>query len=159
MGVIAARLPPRRILACELALLVGSITLVLAAPASRAALYIGVIGCGAGLSGCFGGAVGQASELIPLTGRVTGMFCAGAVAGVALVQLAASQAARSGPRGIIATVAAASYAAAVVMGATWLLFPSAPSSKDSVERDALLGGDETELAELEPSATDADAKR
>ena len=161
MGVVAARLPPRRILACELGLLVCSITLVLAAPASRAALYIGVIGCGAGLSGCFGGAVGQASELIPLTGRVTGMFCAGAVAGVALVQLAASQAARSGPRGIIATVAAASYAAAVVMGVTWLLFPSAPSGKDgNVERDALLGGEETELAELEPSVADtADTKR
>lgn len=154
MGVIAARLPPRRILACELALLVCSITLVLAAPGSRGALYTGVIGCGAGLSGCFGGAVGQAAELIPLTGRVTGLFCAGAVAGVALVQLAASQAARSGPRGIIATVAAASYAAAGVMAALWLLFPAAPSGGD-VERDALLG--DTELTEVDPPAG-ADAK-
>ena len=83
------------------------------------------------------------------------MFCAGAVAGVALVQLAASQAARSGPRGIVATVAAASYAATVVMGVTWLLFPSAPS-RDGVERVALLG--DTELSELEPAA-ETDAKQ
>ena len=153
MGVVAARLPPRRILAYELALLACSITLVLAAPGSRGALYTGIIGCGAGLSGCFGGAVGQASELIPLTGRITGLFCAGAVAGVALVQLAASQASRSGPRGIIATVAAASYAAVLVMCVLWWLFPTAaPSSADgSVEQDALLGGD-TELKELEPHA-------
>jgi len=151
MGVIAARLPPRRILACELALLSVSVTLVLAAPASRAALYTGVLGCGAGLSGCFGGAVGQAAELIPLTGRVTGIFCAGAVAGVALVQLAASQAARAGPRGIIATVAVASYAACVVMAVLWTTIPtaSAPSEHDAgVEREMLLS--ETELAEMEP---------
>ena len=153
MGVIAARLPPRRILACELALLAFSITLVLAVPGSRGALYVGVIGCGAGLSGCFGGAVGQASELIPLTGRITGLFCAGAVSGVALVQLAASQAARTGPRGIIATVAVASYAAVLIMAALWWLFPTAaPASADErVEQDALLGGD-TELQELEPRA-------
>ena len=152
MGVLAARLVPRSILAAELSLLAVAITLVLAAPASRAALYIGVLGCGAGLSGCFGGAVGQAAELLPLTGRVTGLFCAGAVAGVALVQLAASQAARTGPRGIIATVAAASYAACAVMGALWLLIPSKPAAAagdapDGVERDRLLA-DGTELSEV-----------
>jgi FHS family Na+ dependent glucose MFS transporter 1 len=157
MGVLAARLPPRQILAFELGLLAMSITLVLAAPASRAALYIGVLGCGAGLSGCFGGAVGQAAELIPLTGQVTGLFCAGAVAGVALVQLAASQAARAGPRGIIATVAASSYAACLVMALLWAAFPTvrqpAPGvelvpAEDCTEDAALLG---TELTE-QPSA-------
>jgi fucose permease len=157
MGVLTARMPPRHILAAELALLACSITLVLAAPASRGALYTGVLGCGAGLSGCFGGAVGQAAELIPLTGRVTGLFCAGAVAGVALVQLTASQAARAGPEGIIATVAGASYAACAVMGALWLAFPSAAQKGAAcaasegelgVERDRLLGGGGgTELTE------------
>jgi fucose permease len=134
MGVLAARLPPRQILAYELALLALSITLVLGAPASRAALYIGVLGCGAGLSGLFGGAVGQAAELQPLTGRVTGLFCAGAVAGVAAVQLVASQAARQGPRGIIATIAGASYAACALMALLWALLPDAPIGPEADEQ-------------------------
>ena len=66
---------------------------------------------------------------------------------------------RAGPRGIIATVAAASYAAAVVMGLLWWLFPSAlhKAPGGGVERAALLG--EAELAELAPPAESADAKQ
>ncbi len=149
MGVAASRAKPRNILAFELALLCASITLVIAAPASRSALYIGVLGCGLGLSGCFGGAVGQAAELTPLTGRVNGVFGAGAVTGVAMVQLTASQAAaRWGNGGIMATVAAASYAAAAVMLGLWVLVPSARvASGAEHERGRLL--EHVELGELD----------
>lgn len=101
----------RVILAAELALLNASMALIVLAPGSRGALWVGALGCGLvrrlrepavdavsiavmlkpwnsilracaqGLSGCYGGAVGQVQTLVGITGKMSGVFGAGALTG------------------------------------------------------------------------------
>ena len=152
--MIAARLTPRAILRAELALLVSAAAVLVLLPRSRAALWGGVPLLGVGLSGCFGGAVGQVQATIGLSGRMSGLFGAGALSGVSLVQLAAAHAAT--PEGIMRVVAAASAAAAATMAALWTLLPPSPAAGASAaggdgdggtELGALLGGDGADAAD------------
>ena len=124
-GAVSAHVSARRVLAAQLALLCAACMLLLAAPGSRGALWVAATLCGLGLSGCFGGAVGQAQDLVGLSGRMSGLFGAGALAGVSSVQLTASRVPPGRPEGIMAVVAAASFAAAAAMLSAWAVVDSA----------------------------------
>lgn len=78
---LAQRLRPRTILLADLLLALLSLALIVAAPASRLMLWIGVIGFGLALASIFPTMLTWAGRRIRLSGGITGLFFVGGSTG------------------------------------------------------------------------------
>jgi fucose permease len=78
---VSVRLLPRTMLLVSLVGALGSIGLILLSPQALAVIWVGTIGLGFWLASIFPSAISLAGRHMKVTGRVTGLFLAGASVG------------------------------------------------------------------------------